>query len=155
MNGYTGFVQERPARKGERFHVWNTVVSKAPEDQGIQFVITRLLVGDIAELRLRDCGIGSMEGTITRPLALLRRVPAPNKNKPPIEGMPAERPRCAWCNAPLAAILNTEHTDGDHQKPVVRRVFVRWSAYEGLFHNTGCAIRFAGASYRGGYRRKR
>jgi hypothetical protein len=133
-----------------RLRTWNTVVSTIPEDQGIEFVITRLLVGDQAELKLKNSG--EVEGDITRPLAVLRRVPKPT---PPIEGMPKERPLCAWCGCKLAPAVRYTHADGQWVGKVIRRQWVGWRAYEGAFHSATCAIRFAGASYRGGFRRKR
>lgn len=96
------------------------------------------------------------EQTVTLPRAEVRRIPNPANKRPPIDGMPAERARCAWCERALRPqVIN--HYD-DHPKAwkrlIIRRTFAGWRAYEGVFHSTGCAIAFAGASYRGGYRRR-
>jgi hypothetical protein len=69
--------------------------------------------------------------------------------------MPAERPRCAWCDRQLRPYIDVERADGSWSGRVVRRTWIGWRAYEGVFDTATCAIKFAGASYRGGYRRRR
>lgn len=66
----------------------------------------------------------------------------------PIEGLPADRPRCVWCDRPFAAHTIDTRTDAG-----IARKFSRWSSYDGLFDRLRCARAFAVASYRGGYRR--
>lgn len=152
MNGSTGFVHERKPKPGDKLRPWVQVRSLVAGDEGLVFEITRMLVDDTAELRLYG-GAGRLDGDIYRPLASLRRIPRVNKNKPPIEGMPKDRPRCAWCDKLLRPRLDIKHEDGNYSKRVLRRIFLGWNAYEDLFCTSTCAVRFAGASYRGGYRR--
>lgn len=78
----------------------------------------------------------------------------------PIENLPAETPRCPWCNRKLRPVVNELGANG---KPIydaslaremaVRRVFVRWNAYDNLFDRLNCARAFAVASYNAGCRR--
>ena len=63
------------------------------------------------------------------------------------------RPLCAWCARKLRPTVNEEREGTAVRGRIVRRTFVRWNAYEGVFCTASCAIAFAGASYRGGYRR--
>jgi hypothetical protein len=94
-------------------------------------------------------------GSITLPLAELRRVA--KTRVPRVEGVPAVRPRCAWCDRPLKPSVDNHYSDEPQiwKRRIVRRTFAGWRAYEGVFCVQACAIRFAGASYRGGYRRQR
>lgn len=91
----------------------------------------------------------------------------PYKPRPRIEGMPAERPVCAWCSRKLKPVVDDERVPakaytGEPIQPgdifaaesYTRRVWRRWDAYEGVFCTLLCSMRFAGAAYRGGYRRK-
>lgn len=107
-----------------------------------------------AELRSINAD-GSWGDNLTLPLAELRRVADPRNKRPPVEGLPAERPHCPWCDRPLRMLTN--HLKDPNAKlwlaVVKRRVFVRWQTVEGVFCTNSCAIRFAGASYRGGFRR--
>jgi len=91
--------------------------------------------------------------TLTLPREELRRVPDPRNQRPPIDGMPDPRPLCAWCARKLRPTVNEEREGTAVRGRIVRRTFVRWNAYEGVFCTASCAIAFAGASYRGGYRR--
>lgn len=94
-------------------------------------------------------------GSLSLPVAELRRVPDPRNQRPPIAGMPTERPRCAWCDRGLKPLVDdTWNGDRGLGRRMIARVFLRWRAYESVFCTTRCAIRFAGASYRGGFRRK-
>lgn len=89
----------------------------------------------------------------------LKRVPDPRKKLPPIENMPeGPRPECAFCARYFQPQVHNEYKSHENKDPlaphVVRRVFKYWRSYRGLFCTTGCAIDFAEASYRGGYRRQ-
>jgi hypothetical protein len=105
-----------------------------------------------AELVALDDAGGS---SIMLPLAELRRVA--KHRVPRVEGVPAERPRCAWCARPLKPSVDNHYSDEPQiwKRRIVRRTFAGWRAYEGVFDVQGCAIRFAGASYRAGFRRQR
>lgn len=93
--------------------------------------------------------------TVNLPLAELRRIVDPYRQLPPIDGLPAERPRCAFCDRKLRPITTHERRKGliDWTRPaVVRRQFIRWDSYDGLFCRLVCARQFACAAHRAGYR---
>jgi hypothetical protein len=78
---------------------------------------------------------------------------------PPVEGLPKVRPVCPWCGKP-ASYWTTDHrrqVNGDvgtfGSGPIVRRTFARWNLYNGIFDRLVCALAFATASYKAGYRR--
>ena len=83
----------------------------------------------------------------------------PPKRRPPITGMPAERPRCATCGKRLLpSIEATFQTPAG--RPFARectgRRFTGWVSHAGQFHSLACAARFAGLAFEAGYRlRKR
>lgn len=133
---------------------WSHVVTA----DGTKGRVVRLLVDGLAEVSPYGGGY-----SMDLPVAELKRIADPRKAKPPIEGMPdGDRPRCAWCGRKLAPRLelfwNGQKSAGASLAigaRVTRRVWLGWSAYEGVFHSMRCALRFAGASYRGGYRRSK
>lgn len=101
------------------------------------------------------------EERLVLPIAELKRIPNPRDKRPPIEGMPEPRPLCAWCRRKLRPVVNCEWNGSKaigaalaYQARVTRRTWTRWDSYEEVFCTTRCAIKFAGASYRGGFRRK-
>jgi len=96
---------------------------------------------------------GELDDTITLPLDELKRVIDPKRRLPPIEGLPAERPRCAWCARKLRPRVHTEAVWHPHR--VIGRKFEGWSTVAGGFCTNACAIQFAGACYHAGYRRER
>jgi hypothetical protein len=105
-----------------------------------------------------DAELVSLDGDerVSVPIAELRRVANPHDRRPAILGLPAERPRCAWCNRPLRPdVRNTYSDDPLWRRRIIQRHFNGWRTIEGVFDTNGCAVKFAGASYRGGYRRKR
>lgn len=79
--------------------------------------------------------------------------------RPVAEGVPpiANRPRCAWCGQRLKPrINNIEKKVGDtihFRTEISRRVFAGYEAYDGLFHSLRCALDFATAAHKVGYRR--
>lgn len=152
MRGSTGFIQERKPRPGDKIKPWDVVRSTLPEDAGVEFDVCRTLVDETAELRYHG-DAGKLDGYVFRPLAELRRVP--RKKMPAIEGLPKDRPRCAWCNRLLRPLSDRayEKTAGGATIKVERRTFIRWDAYQEVFHSATCATAFAGAAYRAGYRR--
>lgn len=91
---------------------------------------------------------------VTLPLEELRRVPDPTKARPPIEGMPADRPRCPYCDRKLAPVVHEERVDG-YGSRIIRRTWVRWRAKRQLFCTLSCALDFAVACHKAGYRIKR
>lgn len=70
--------------------------------------------------------------------------------RPPIEGMPADQPRCQYCDQKFRCW--TKDTWADGYRILARRVFAGWRSYDGLFCRLICARRFAQAAHRGGYR---
>jgi hypothetical protein len=77
------------------------------------------------------------------------------RRMPPIEGLPVERPVCVWCQKKLRPVSNGVYESGKLSGALLRRTFVRWDAYRDVFCTLQCALNFADASYRGGYRRAR
>lgn len=99
--------------------------------------------------------VGGFSNRITLPTAELRRVAA--MQLPPIEGMPAERPRCPMCDKRLQP--RTDYTyDGMQRRKVIKRTFDRWRGYpitresSEKFCTQVCAYKFARAAYAAGYR---
>ena len=93
-----------------------------------------------------------MDGGATLPLAELKRVTkrkaVPIENMPPIE----ERPRCPYCNKRLRP-----RVDDDRVYEPSYRIVRRWWAgdyhgYRQLFDTKKCAIDFAAAAHKAGYR---
>lgn len=78
--------------------------------------------------------------------------------RPPIEGIPKDRPRCPGCGKLLE--YRTEDTmerrdsEGFTRYVLVRRVFARWGGYLGRWHSLRCALQFAEAAYKAGFRLK-
>ena len=76
----------------------------------------------------------------------------------PIEGLPDERPVCPWCGRKLVPVTIDRRTKrsgdvGDFASgDVIARKFHRWKGYAELFDRLQCALEFALASYRAGYR---
>lgn len=83
--------------------------------------------------------------------------------------MPLNRPTCAWCGKKLRPISIDEYlkTPGGASVHVVKRTFRKWAGYGTrvmlstasssrvpLFDKLQCALEFAQASFRGGFRRK-
>ncbi len=92
---------------------------------------------------------------VSLPLAELRRVVDPRNRLPPIQGLPAERPRCQHCDRPLRPVVDRTHhplVGGGSSFRVKTRTFRRWTSYRGLFCTLGCALNFAEAAHRAGYR---
>lgn len=105
------------------------------------------------------------------PVAELTRIPDPRNAKPPIDGLPEERPACQWCGEkldPLVLFTRNDTASGPLTPRVRARTFNGWKGYGHsaetytlgartyyvpLFHSLGCAEKFATASHRGGYRR--
>lgn len=110
-----------------------------------------------ATLYLVDEATLDLGEQITLPLGELRRVADPTNKRPPIEGMPAERPVCAYCGRQLKPEVHNHYDEAAKlwKRRIVRRTFEGWRSYEGAFDTTACAIAFAGASWRAGFRRKR
>lgn len=82
-----------------------------------------------------------------------------SRTRPRVEGLPAERPRCATCGKPLAYWTKDERArragDLSAYGDVIKRTFERWRGYprrDPIFDTLTCAERFATASYRAGYR---
>lgn len=88
----------------------------------------------------------------TLPLSELKRIPDPRNQRPPIEGVPDVRPTCAYCNRPLQMWLNDIYDTGNCTGRIIRLVFWRWKAYDGLFCTLNHARAFALAAHRAGYR---
>lgn len=83
----------------------------------------------------------------------------PVVRRPPIEGMPADRPRCVWCNRPFKAWTDDTREEGrdEHRaliSIVIRRTFKNFSSYRGKFDRLRCALAFAVAAHNAGYRRE-
>jgi hypothetical protein len=104
---------------------------------------------------------GEESRAVTLPVDELRRVPDPRNRRPPIENLPVERPRCAFCNKPLSPAVNDERRGwgGPRWSPrITRRTFVRWNCYgrtddgRGAFCTLSCALHFARAAFAAGYR---
>lgn len=87
--------------------------------------------------------------------------------RPPIEGLPKDRPRCPFCDGLLRPVVQELRADGqdrfavnaDSSKPITRRIFQRWDGYAiergnafDLFCRLRCARDFANAAFRAGYR---
>jgi hypothetical protein len=107
---------------------------------------------EYAELLPREYGGDS----ITLPVSELTRVTDPRSRRPPIEGMPEQRPICQWCGVKLTPWTRTHEEGVGNARRMVKREFGGWNGYpthEPLFHSTGCAIKFATACHRAGYRR--
>ena len=96
------------------------------------------------------------DNTVTLPLSELRRIPNPWNKLPPIEGIPDERPHCDYCKRELRPRTDREYDRSSSHWRVTRRTFSGWSCYgipeSGQFCTKACAIRFAWAAYRAGYR---
>lgn len=80
----------------------------------------------------------------------------------PIEGLPPERPLCPNCGRKLAPVTIDTRVDANGQPSknwdawvATRRVFTRWSSYQGLWCRLRCALDFATAAHRAGYRIRR
>jgi hypothetical protein len=67
----------------------------------------------------------------------------------PIVGMPANRPRCPWCHRQLAGWYEWPN----HAQRAQPRKWQGWRGYNGLFDRLTCALQFATAAHRAGYRR--
>lgn len=96
------------------------------------------------------------------PVTELRRIPDTYKLRPPIVGMPEDRPRCPFCNRPLQPDVRTERADHGDRYAVKRRVWEGWAGYAiergnafDKFCTLKCARDFASAAWRAGYRIKR
>lgn len=90
------------------------------------------------------------------PLEELRRVSNPKDKRPRVEGVPEERPRCEWCARRLRPSVVNHYTGETEswKRTIVRRTFSGWQSYVGAFDTKDCAVAFAGAAFRAGYRRK-
>jgi hypothetical protein len=98
---------------------------------------------------------GDSKGRITLPVGELRRVPDPAKKRPPIQGLPAERPTCEMCQQPLKPEVRDIWSGRPYASPIARREFVRWRVVADGFHSNGCAIRYARLCFKNGYRVQR
>lgn len=116
-------------------------------------------VGAIAaELVPLEIGFSSDPAVlVSLPISELRRVPDPRNRRPPIERLPVDRPRCAWCDRQLRPIVDEIRNPSQETTAprLLRRIFVQWREIERAFCSSKCAVLFAGASYRGGFRRAR
>jgi hypothetical protein len=84
--------------------------------------------------------------------------------RPPIEGLPTERPRCAHCNKPLTPwVKDTKEQyrpeEGGLRSRLVRREFDgMWRGYPRrlspppIFCTLKCALQFAQLAHEAGYR---
>jgi hypothetical protein len=52
-----------------------------------------------------------------------------SRKLPPIEGIPAERPLCAWCGRELPMLVHDTRGDGSEWGTITRRVFFGWGGY--------------------------
>lgn len=90
------------------------------------------------------------------PVAELTRIPDPRNRLPAVEGIPdGPRPRCQRCDRAFAWIVDHKYAGpnaGPLSPRVLRRVFVRWSSYRGLFCTLSCALAFAELAHKAGYR---
>lgn len=84
----------------------------------------------------------------------------PTFKRPAVEGLPAVRLRCIYCDKPMPYVTrDTGSCAATHYRPT-RRVFAFWRGYgtqpdapdHPLFDRLSCSLRFAEAAYRGGYR---
>jgi hypothetical protein len=72
----------------------------------------------------------------------------------------AERPKCANCNKPLAPLFTMvwDNKPGGGMHAIAKvwnhNIGGGYSSYHGLFHTQQCAIMFAAAAHRAGFRRK-
>lgn len=81
----------------------------------------------------------------------------------PIQGIPTERPTCKGCSRKLrptstdkerqvpTKVDTPEGTFHGHRTETASRTFLAWDGYDG-FHTLNCALRFAIAAFKGGYR---
>ena len=116
--------------------------------------IVRHVGGDAAEVAI-DADDRQL---VTLPIAELRRIANPARKLPPIDGLPLTRPRCAYCNRGLRPVTSHEFRKGLivwTLPRVVRRAFLRWDAYDGIFCRLSCARAFAVAAHAAGYRIRR
>lgn len=84
------------------------------------------------------------------------RVKVKRPPRPPITGMPTERPVCAMCGKKLRPIIHEKHEQRDGASVlgvIVSRTWAGWSGY-GPFHSLGCALEFATLAHKAGYRRQ-
>lgn len=81
------------------------------------------------------------------------------RNRPPVENMPTPRPVCPMCSRPLRYWTNDTpelREGGSSTGRILRRVFYRWRGYPNrapIFDRLECALDFALAAHRAGYRR--
>ena len=73
--------------------------------------------------------------------------------RPPISGIPSIRPVCQWCGKKLRPWTEDTYEGGRWSGQMVARKWAGWRSYRGLFHSLGCALDFAAAAHKGGYRR--
>ena len=84
--------------------------------------------------------------------------PKPKVKLPAIENLPATRPHCVFCGKLMPMMTDytrEERPGGSSTSVVLRRVWRRWDGYpwrEPLFHSLSCALKFAIAAHRAGYR---
>lgn len=81
------------------------------------------------------------------------------RRRPPVEGVPSPRPRCPLCNRPLKFWTSSAEAArvlyADEARPTSATLtFKGWRSYGGLFDRLQCALEFAVASHRAGYRIK-
>jgi hypothetical protein len=77
-----------------------------------------------------------------------------------VEGLPLDRPRCQHCARPIGYFSDSERS---HEVPsrIVRRVFRFWKGYGQVVDGVPrwctlrCALAFANAAHRAGYRMQR
>jgi hypothetical protein len=116
--------------------------------------------GELQEIELKEIIDGKITDIHTYlTVGELKRIPNPFQGKlPPIEGMPAERPVCAYCGRRMQPITDhqREHGKGWGTGRIIRRVFKFWKAYptyrDPIFDTKECALKFAVAAHRAGYR---
>jgi hypothetical protein len=77
--------------------------------------------------------------------------------RPPVQGMPSEQPHCPWCNRRLKFWTKDEYKDGKQFGDVIARTFHAWTGYPNsntpIFDRLTCAVQFATACHKAGYRR--
>jgi hypothetical protein len=103
----------------------------------------------------------NLDETIHLPVAELSRIANPNKKLVPIEGMPDKRPNCVFCDKPLRPLVKNTYDNHEarHYGKVTKRDFEGWQGYSiergnqwDKFCTHGCALAFAAAAFKAGYR---
>ena len=77
--------------------------------------------------------------------------------RPPIEGMPAERPVCPFCGKKLRPCVDDVRVrDEGNVTKIISRKWYGWQGYpnirDAVFCTLNCSLGFALAAHRAGYR---